>query len=224
MSNPLSSLFGKSPIKPLQEHMAIVTRCAEELTDFLNATFAENWQQAERHYNGICEKENRADDLKRELRLNMPKGLFMPVSRGDLLELLTVQDNIANLARDIAGLMLGRKMLIPQPIQADMQQLLAASIAVTQQAFKVINELDELLESGFVGREVDFVETLIQQLDVEEKNADVLERNIRHKLFAMEKDLYPVDVMFLYNIIEKTGDLADRARRVGGRLQLLVAR
>lgn len=224
MSNPLSSLFGKSPIKPLQEHMSVVTRCAEELTDFLTAAIDGNWTEAEARYKGICEKENRADDIKRELRLHMPKGLFMPVSRGDLLELLTVQDNIANSARDIAGLMLGRQLGVPAQIQSDMREFLTASIGVIQQADKVINELDELLETGFMGREVDFVESLIQQLDTDERNADTLERNIRHKLFAIERELYPVDVMFLYDIIEKIGDLADRARRVGGRLQLLVAR
>jgi predicted phosphate transport protein (TIGR00153 family) len=224
MSNPLSSLFGKSPIKPLQEHMSVVAECAEELRAFMDAAIAGQWSQAETVYNGICEKENRADDLKRELRLHMPKGLFMPVSRSDLLELLTVQDTIANLARDIAGLMLGRQLAIPAPIHQDMKAFLSASLGVTRQAYKVINELDELLEAGFIGREVDFVERLIKELDLEEKNADTLEKDIRHKLFAIERELYPVDVMFLYNIIDRVGDLADRARRVGGRLQLLVAR
>jgi len=52
----------------------------------------------------------------------------------------------------------------------------------------------------------------------------VLERTIRHKLFAIEKDYHPIDMMFLYDIIEKVGGLANRARRVGGRLQTLVAR
>jgi len=160
--------------------------------------------------------ENKADDIKRELRLHMPKGMFMPVSRSDLLELLTVQDNIANRARDIAGLMLGRHMAIPEPVQEEMRNLVDAAITVTGQALKIINELDELLETGFVGREVDFVESLISELDDKERVADVL--------FAIEKDYHPIDMMFLYDIIEKVGGLANRARRVGGRLQTLVAR
>lgn len=224
MSNPLSMLFGKSPIKPLQEHMTIVTECAHELTSFLDASIANDWAAAEQHYTSICAKENRADDIKREIRLHMPKGLFMPVSRSDLLELLTVQDHIANRARDIAGLMLGRKMVVPEVIQQEMRDFVEAAIAVADQAYTIINELDELLETGFIGREVDFVEELITKLDAKEKQADTWERNVRHKLFDVEKEFHPVDVMFLYNIIEKVGSLADRARRVGGRLQLLVAR
>ena len=40
----------------------------------------------------------------------------------------------------------------------------------------------------------------------------------------LEKDLNPVDVMFLYQIIEWVGDLADLAERVGARLEILLAR
>ena len=224
MSNPISMLFGKSPIKPLQEHMSLVTSCAAELADFLAAAIAGDWPTAETHYDSICVLENKADDIKRELRLRMPKSLFMPVSRSDLLELLTVQDNIANRARDIAGLMLRRRMGVPQPAQEDMRRLVGAAIAVTRQALKIINELDELLEAGFIGREVDLVEALIHELDEKERQADILERTMRHKLYAIEKDYPPLDMMFLYDIIDKVGGLANRARRVGGRLQTLVAR
>ncbi|MCK9468721.1 MAG: TIGR00153 family protein [Porticoccaceae bacterium] len=224
MSNPLSMLFGKSPIKQLQEHMSLVTDCTAELSDFFQAAISGDWPRAEAHYDSICSLENQADDLKRELRLQMPKGLFMPVSRSDVLELITVQDNIANRARDIAGLMLGREMEIPAPIREEMCLLVEGAIAVTRQALRLINELNELVETGFADREVDLVEEQIHELDDKERSTDVLERTIRHKLFAVEKDYHPLDMMFLYDIIQKVGGLANRARRVGGRLQTLVAR
>ena len=37
-------------------------------------------------------------------------------------------------------------------------------------------------------------------------------------------ELPPVDVIFLYKIIDWIGDLANRAQTVGGRLQILIAR
>ena len=87
-----------------------------------------------------------------------------------------------------------------------------------------INELDELVETGFRGHEVKLVQKMIKKLDKVESETDTLEKKARHKLFAIEKDLPPVDVMFLYKIIELTGDVADRAQQVGSRLQLLLAR
>ncbi len=224
ITSPLYKLLGKSPIKPLQEHMTEAVKCAELLETFFQASFANNWTEAETIYNHICESEHRADELKKQLRLHLPKSFFMPVSRTDLLELLSVQDHIANSARDIAGLMLGRQIIIPDVLSELGIQFLRAAVSTTQQALKAIDELDELLETGFSGLEIDFVETLIEELHTLEHETDRLERDIRKQLFSVEATMPPVDVMFLYKIIEIIGDLADHAERVGGRLQLLLAR
>jgi len=87
-----------------------------------------------------------------------------------------------------------------------------------------MNELDELLETGFAGREVTLVENLIEELDRIEHDTDTLQIKLRSDLFKLEKDLPPINVMFLYQIIEWIGDVADRAQRVGNRLEQLMAR
>lgn len=107
---PMSGLFGSSPIKPLQQHMASVQECVAQLLPYINAVLAGDWDAAASEQAKISQMEREADKLKRELRLNLPNSLFMPVSRRDLLEVLTMQDKIANKARSIAGLILGRKM------------------------------------------------------------------------------------------------------------------
>ena len=43
-------------------------------------------------------------------------------------------------------------------------------------------------------------------------------------LFEIEKELNPIDVMFLYRIIEWLGDLADNAQRVGHQMGILLAK
>lgn len=224
ISNPLYKLLGKSPIKPLQEHMTEAVNCAVQLEAFFQASLAGDWVNAEAIYDRICESENHADELKKQLRLHLPKSFFMPVSRSDLLELLSVQDHIANSARDIAGLMLGRKIVLPTPLSELGLQFLRVAVSTTQQALVAINELDELLETGFGGLEIDFVEKLIEELADLEHQTDQLERQLREQLFTIEATLPPVDVMFLYKIIETIGELADHAERVGGRVQLLLAR
>ena len=57
-----------------------------------------------------------------------------------------------------------------------------------------------------------------------ERANDEQQITIRSQLFELEDKLPPVDVIFLYKIIDWIGDLADRAQKVGGRLQLLLAR
>lgn len=144
--------------------------------------------------------------------------------RSDLVALLAKQDQIANRAKDIAGLMLGRKMSIPAQLHEPVFEYLKRSLAASEQAVSAINELDELVETAFGGREIRLVEKMITELNEIEHETDKIEVTIRAKLFSIEKNLPPVDVMFLYKIIEWIGDLADCAQKVGSRLQLLIAR
>jgi len=224
IANPFSNLFGRSPIKPMQEHMAVAVRATAELIPFFQAVVADDWEAAAKVQAHIAELENEADEIKKQLRLHLPKSLFLPVPRTDLLELLTMQDRIANRAKDIAGIMLGRKMSIPVSMQPQVLEFVMAGVRTAEQALTAINELDELLETGFSGRELTVVENMIHELDRLEGDADVLEVNIRASLFDLESQLPPVNVIFLYSVIDWIGDLANRAHDVGGRLQLLLAR
>jgi uncharacterized protein Yka (UPF0111/DUF47 family) len=52
----------------------------------------------------------------------------------------------------------------------------------------VINELDELLETGFKGREVALVEKMIHQLDKIEDDADAMQIKLRPSLLSIEKN------------------------------------
>jgi len=224
ISTQLSGMFGKSPIKPMQEHMAESHRAASLLNEFFLAVKASDWKKAAELQKDIGLAENKADALKKDIRLTLPKSIFLPVSRTDLLELLSVQDKIANRAKDIAGIMLGREMSIPPALEQEMLEYVNTAVDTSAQALKAIEELDELLETGFAGREATLVQKLIEELDRLEHRNDELQIVIRSNLFKIEKDLPPVDVMFFYRVIEWVGDLADRAQKVGSRLQLLLAR
>ena len=213
--NSILGVFAKSPIKPLQEHMDKVHDCASLLVPFFEATITGNWDSAVQLRKQISLAEKQADSLKREIRLTLPSGLFMPVERTDLLELLTQQDKIANKAKDISGRVIGRQLLIPQVMQVPFIAYLQRCIDAVALAKQVINELEDLLETGFRGREVDLVAKMINELDIIEEDTDDLQIQLRRQLFAMESELNPVDVMFLYKTIEWVGGLADLAERVG---------
>jgi uncharacterized protein Yka (UPF0111/DUF47 family) len=117
----------------------------------------------------------------------------MPVPREDLLELLLVQDKIANRTRDVSGIVLGRRMQIPESIA------------------------DQFLD--FVDRNVD----VIEELDSIETDTDNKQAELRAALYEIEDTLKPVDAVFMYQVIELTGEIADMAERVGRRLELLLS-
>jgi predicted phosphate transport protein (TIGR00153 family) len=222
--NSILGVFAKSPIKPLEKHIRMVTKCCNQLVPFFAAITEEDWSTAGKLRTKISKCERDADDLKRQIRLELPGGLFMPVDRADLLELLTQQDKIANRAKDIAGRIYGRKLTIPATLQEQFIAYVARSVDAAEKAADAINELDDLLETGFRGREVELVNKMISQLDQIEDDTDDMQIQLRKDLLTIEKELNCVDVMFLYQIIDWVGDLADLAERVGARLEILLAR
>jgi predicted phosphate transport protein (TIGR00153 family) len=193
--------------------------------DLLRATAANDWEKAAQLHRDIAEAEAAADRQKRSIRQHLPNSLFLPVSRSDLLTLVGVQDHIANTAKDIAGLIIGRKIRFPSSLQDAAIELAEASAATSHQALKAIQELDELLEVGFTGsEEIRRVEAMLKTVDELEGSSDDMAVHLRTGLFELEKDLPPVDVMFLYQIITLLGTVADDAESVGDRLQILMAK
>jgi predicted phosphate transport protein (TIGR00153 family) len=222
--NTFSKLFAQSPFTALQLHMRVVVECAREVQPLFDALIEGDQDLVLTIKDRIFEKEAEADQLKHELRQNLPKSLFMPVDRRDLLEVLLLQDTIANVAQDIAGLLIERKMSIPEFLSEPLLELTARCIDTVEHAAKVIEELDELLAIGFRGREVDRVDVMLTQLNEIEDETDVLGIALARALFDHEDELKPVSVMMWYQIIEWIGDLADYAEKVGDNIRLLIAK
>lgn len=223
MSSVIIDLFGKSPIKPLQEHIELSYLCTQLLGDFLAASSAGDWEQANALQAQIVDAENRADEIKNTIRANLPKFVWMPFARSDVIELLTIQDRMANKSKDVAGLMLGRQIVFPASMSDSIQHMLQLSIEAAAKAKDAIGELDELLETGFSGKEFSVVQNLLGELNTIESKSDAAQVDIRAHLMGLESELPPVDVMFLYRIIDLIGDIADVSQRIGNRLLMLAS-
>ena len=223
MANMLANIFGSSPVLPLEKHIGLAHKCAKQLNEFFAAVVSGDWDKASDVRDEINRLEHEADDLKKEIRLHLPKSLFMPVPREDLLELLLVQDKIANRTKDVAGLVFARRMQIPATVAEEFLEFVDRNIDATKQARKSVRELDELFTAGFRGAEVELVSALIEELDQIETDTDELERALRASVFKIESTLNPVDAIFLYQAIGTIGQIADMAERVGRRLELLLS-
>ncbi len=223
-TNPIASLFGRSPFKPLQQHMVIVNECVAEVPGLFDALIKGDKPGVEKAKEAIFAKEQAADDLKNQLRTHLPKSLFMPVDRRDLLDVLAMQDSIADTAQDIAGLLVERDMTVPADMADDLRILVQRCVDAAGQAGAIVAELDDLVETGFRGPEAARVEEMVEKLNHIEDETDELGMSLTRNLFAQEESMSPVSVIFWYQLIEWIGDLADYAEKVGDRLRLLIAR
>jgi predicted phosphate transport protein (TIGR00153 family) len=220
----MANLFGRNPFKSLQQHMRAALDCAREVPVLFEALNAEDTEKLKATMESIFEKENAADELKNQMRMHLPKSLFMPVDRRDLLEILQMQDSIADTAQDIAGLLVERPMEFPTPLVQPVQELTRRCVEVCEQSARIIEELDELVETGFRGKEMEKVEQMMDELNRLEDETDSQGLQLTRLLFTQEDEMKPVSVMMWYQIIQWIGDLADYAEKVGDRLSLLIAK
>ena len=218
----IANLFARSPVKPMQQHMQAAVACARAVVPLFDAMTTGDAGGIAAARREIDRLENEADRIKNEIRSHLPRRLFMAFERRDLLEILDFQDSIADTAQDIAELAELRTMRIPDSLRVPLLSLVQRSVAACEHAERIIGHLDELVETGFRGREVGRVEEMIGELSRIETETDTLEDRARRELFALENEL-GIATFFWWQVIGWAADLADYAERVGNRLRLLIA-
>ena len=217
-------MLAESPFAGLQEHMSVGDDAVSKLGDFITAATEDDWRTAEECRETIVELENRADDIKNNIRNNLPKSLFMSVSREDLLGLVMTMDEIPNAAKDISGIMIGRKMSIPKQVKDQFISCSTAAIKAANQVSEAVRKVDDMQKSGFGDNDAAALSDLVAHLEQIERENDELEIALRQELFECEKEYDPIDMIFLYDIINKIGSLADISQTVGHLLVRLVSR
>lgn len=222
-TNPLARLLRQSPFKPLQEHMRIVAKCMAEFMPLFEALFERDQNRVKEIAEKIDKIESEADAIKNGLRLNLPKTIFLPVARPDLLVLISEQDSIADSVENIAGILTVREMEVPEAMRALLMELIQATIDTFNKALKVIEELDELLEVGFRGKYSSIVTDMVVDLKQTEEITDDLAKELDRILFSLEDQLKPVSVILWYKLIKEIGEVANHSENVGDRILSFLA-
>ena len=158
----ITSIFAKSPFKPLRDHMDKVVESVVPLNDFFEALFQEDYLKLEKIQQQVIQAENEADSIKNEVRNNLPRNIFMPINRRDLLEMLDMQDSIADVAQDIVILLNIRKMKLPEELSQDVIQFVKKSQDVCFLARALTQEFGDVIESGFGQHEI---KKLLEMID-----------------------------------------------------------
>ncbi len=223
-TSPLAGLLRKSPFKPIQQHMRTVFSCVSLLKPLFEALSAKDEEMINQLAQQINELETEADKQKSVFRLNMPKTLFMPVDRRDLLNLLRDQDSLADDAEKISQILTSRDMTVPEAIKDLLADLLQGTLEICSEAKLMIEELDELVQVGFGGREHDKVIKMIAGVRTSEHDLDQTLHKIKRALFTVEESLPPVSVMFWYQIIDLLGNMSNQTENMSDRLLLFLSK
>ncbi len=218
-----SQLFGDSLVSPIKTHMSVCNQTACKLSPFLDAVINEDQRRARKVFKEICDLEHQADEQKRSIRLHLPAGMLLAVSRNDLLEWVRAQDKIANVVRDLAGVMSGRAIRIPVFLHQNMRACVDQALVTVGSLEESLTDLDTLVGTGFIPGRSSRIVSGVDKVDASERESDRLEHEAYETLFRHEDELDPIDVMFLYQIIDLVGDVSGRAQAVANRIRIAIS-
>jgi len=215
----IANLFGQSPIVPLQAHMAKVAQCVEMVPKMFDTVKRGDQAEIEKMAEQTSALEFEADQIKHDIQNHLPKRLFMAIDRSRILDILGVQDNLADKAENIGVLLTFKALTLPDWLADDFQAFLNKNIEAFEGARGIINQLDELLETGFGGGEAERVLRRVEQVALMEHEVDVLQRQMLKSLFANEGDLSTGDFFLWTKLFKQVGDLSNLAERLANRVR-----
>jgi predicted phosphate transport protein (TIGR00153 family) len=218
----ISKLFGKSPFEPLYQHMMKVKECVDLVRPLMDAFLNGEEKKLKEMAAKIFKAEHDADMVKKDIRNNLPKSIFLPVARGDLLSFLKEQDSIADSAEDLAVLLTMRKTAVPEELKPELKDFVEKVLETYEVAMTVSSEIKVLAETSFGGVEAHKVMDLIEKLKLKEWEADKAQMEAAKKMFSIEKKLDPVSVMMWMHIFNELGTLANHAENAGDRMRMML--
>ena len=223
MTNILS-LFSKSPFEPLYKHRVKVNECVDQLKPLFDALFTGDSEKQELISKRIFDLESEADIIKAEVRIIIPKGVFLPVNREDLMRYLKLQDNLADTMEDIS-LIVGLKIIkAPTKLADEIMSFIETVLTVCTIGYEATKNLTSLAASGFKGEEVEKVLAMVEKSEKAERESDRVGLALARSLFTFEDEMKPTDLFLWFRIFDLIGDLADDSDNTTSWLRIMLAR
>lgn len=218
----IASVFGRSPFVPLQIHMEKVAECVKHLPELIAAYRREESETVEALTKKISRLEHAADVLKHDIRNSLPRGLFLPIERVNLLQILNLQDSIANRAENIGVLITMKQAKSFPGFDEQFDEFLTKSIETFDLARTVIDQLDELLETGFGGVEAQKVKELADKVAFKEHEADVIQGVLLRELLAHESEVSYGDFFLWTRVLRQISMIADRSETLAATVRMTL--
>ena len=220
----IQDLFSGSPFGPLVEHTKKVHECVDVLKPMMEALAHENYAELHSLQDKVSKLEYEADLLKQEIRSRLPRRFFMPVDKSEIDSFLRCQDTIADRVEDFAVILTLRNTKLHPALIDGFFEFVDQVMKVTGHLLNAAEELRNLAEVSFGGAESVAVLQLIDKLGEEEWRADRRARALSKSIYALEKELNPIDIIFYEKMLLALGSIANEAENAGDMLRMMIVK
>lgn len=218
----ITRLFSKAPFEYLMLHMERVMAALAKLHELFEGYVESDLDKIALLAREVSESEHEADLVKNDIRKSMPRNFIFPVDRSHFLEILAIQDNIADVAEEIAGLLSIKKIDMISEIAPDLMAYVNKNMEAAWDVKEIVFKFDQLLESSFGGPVADETKLKIDQTAYKEHESDLMRRNILHSLFKEAHHLSTPDFYLLTKLIENIGRIAHYSEKVALRIGMML--
>ncbi len=220
---PVTSFIRRSPFGYLKRHMESVAACAGQLTPLFEALLAGDADALGAAKAEIENLEEAANRSQNDCRANLPSGLFMSIDRNVLLEMMAVQDEVANQTKEIAAFISQRTMKAPDALKAPLNALVAGVVDTCHKTHEMVSSLEGLQEAGFKGHELDEIQRLAGAFKGQGAAVSELCDAMIRAVFEQEQNMEPVTVMCWYQITHWLRGVAGSAVEAGSFMPVILA-
>jgi predicted phosphate transport protein (TIGR00153 family) len=220
---PIAQTIRKSPFRGLQEHFKYVRSGITTWKKAISAYLDEDYSNFQKLAVKVDKNEQKADDIKGNIRNHLPSFIFLPVSKSDFLMLLKETDGILDGAQDVVVLMEMRKTKIPKNLKKDFKLLIEKALEPVETLEHVMDLFKVILESSFGGKPREEIKGKIHKIHHLEHESDKIEKKISKELFN-SSELDPISVIHLLKIVDRMGHIPDHAENAADRIRAMLAK
>lgn len=222
MANIFNKLFSfKSPLILLSQQASYCKRSAEVLKEAIHDYLEE--KDVSQYTSIIHQLESDADKVKIELKKIYERMKWTYFSKIDLIDIAHNLDGVIDAADDVAKLLNMNKIdHIDNTIKSKIFDLTAIMYKTVLEVEVIIDELHDVAESVFSKSEISLEDKRVEEIESEERESDKLGIEIGRLLFSKKKEMHPVDIIFMNNIVRMIMKISDRSENVAEKVQLLL--
>ncbi len=148
--------------------------------------------------------------------------MFLPIDKATILEILTLQDSIADKAENIGVLFSLKELPVPPSFEKSFDEFIEKNLDAFYGAKEVIQELPSLIHSSFGGNEAKKVRNIIDEVAYKEHEVDVLQRELLKELFKIGDDMSAPIFHLWLSIFKEVSDISNLAEKLANKVRAML--
>ncbi len=201
-------------------HALAVEETVGHMLEAVNA--AADGEDPEAHITATVEAELRADQLKNDIRSRLGSGQISVLQgRDNLLRMVSRQDRIADYAQNVAEQLSFRELFVDKQARSMLKEMAEAVSKTTSLYEDAVSQLKDVALSGYTKAGRDRLGELIDEVNLAEHEADLVESKAAAYVFSNGEDA-PLAAVHMYRVLQRMDDVANACEKAANAILPIV--